>query len=103
MKQLFSKISSGFKTKPFLYIGGCVVILWIFGKELRKLLDWLRHRVESKATTKSVQNKVAQDSGTSTKTVTAQVREETCKGVASAIFAAMHEKFCGSGHEISPA
>ena len=95
MRQLFSKISSGFKTKPFLYIGGSVVILWIFGKELRKLLDWVRHHVESKATTKSVREKVAQDSGSSAKTVVATVREETCKGVAQAVFAAMHEKYFG--------
>ena len=95
MKQFFLNIAGKFKRKPLLYGGLAVVVLWVFGKELRKLFDWIRHRVESKATTKSVREKVAQDSGSSSKTVVATVREETCKGVASAVFAAMHEKYFG--------
>jgi hypothetical protein len=90
--RLFTGLASKFKAKPFLFIGGAIVLLWIFGKQFNKLLSFFRGRLQGSVVTTSVNKKVAQDSGTTVETVKASVREETCKGVASAIFAALHEK-----------
>jgi len=89
------KVLSVIKQKRLWFILGVVVVLWVFGKQLGKLLTFLRSRLQGSVITSSVQKKVAADSGTTVKTVAAQVRQEFCKGVASAVFAAMHEKPLG--------
>jgi hypothetical protein len=95
MNRFFSSISQGFKRKPVVYIVVCAVVVWIFGKQLNKLLVWFRSRLQGSVISSSVKKKVAQDSGTSVDTVEKNVRVETCKGVASAVFAAMHEQYFG--------
>src|SRR4051812_41888609 len=92
MMKLFTGLASKFKAKPFLFIGGAIALLWIFGKQFNKLLSFFRSRLQGSVVASSVKKKVAQDSGTSVDTVKTNVREETCKGVASAVFAALHEK-----------
>lgn len=92
MIKFFSGLAGKVKAKPFLFIGLAVVVFWVFGKQVNKLLAWVRGRFQGAVISKDVQKKVAQDAGTSTETIEKNVRIETCKAVASAVYAALHEK-----------
>jgi hypothetical protein len=98
MNPLLGKLAGGvskIKWKVVFLVGLALVVFFVFGKQLNKLLAWVRSRFQGAVVTKSVTEKTAQNSGTSADTVKKLVRQETCKGVASAVFAALHTKALG--------
>jgi len=95
MNQLFNRAAQYFRKNSVVVILVGGVVLFVFGKQVNKLFAWIRSRFQGAVINKSVVNAVADDSGTSPATVSQVVREETCQGVADAVYSALHENFFG--------
>lgn len=70
---------------------GVVVIL----SQFARIMTFLRNRFTSGVVTNDILKRVANDTGASVSTVAGLVRTDYCKGVASTIFQALHEKPLG--------
>src|SRR5437762_12347016 len=84
MKRAFSSITAAFKKQPTLYIFICVALVYVFSRQLSKLLSFLRSKLEGGIIGKSVKESVAHDRGNSADTIEQNVRIETCRCVADA-------------------